>query len=214
MSDPIDWQALLLNRPTPPPTWWVGEAISRKTSHTELRASAVMALICPPLMLDPGRPPFLPRIPAAVQEWIAMLRNQDQFLCLGDKGMKPAVVALVVLSAARDAMHDQSLVPELQEACKAAADVVHALEASGVPLSARNIKLDPEEKAELELQAAALLARRGGGIATPTVATAPEPPQPGGQAKRPRSAAKRKGDGSGSSIAAGQLDIARRSGLI
>ena len=146
------WKGFLCGRPCPPPTWWVGEAIERGLSHTELRAYAAAALLAPPILYRVGSGPYLPKLPALARVWKEMHRDHDEYLCLKERGMVPLVSALVLLSAARDAMEDPKapgLVPELQEACVAVGDAIRALVKSGIPLSARHTKLTAEETEDL-----------------------------------------------------------------
>jgi hypothetical protein len=161
MSTPIDWTQLLVGRQTPPPGWWVALAIERGVSTVELRSSAVVALLAPAMAIRPGPPPYLPQLPGLAEEWLSLLRQHAAFVALREQGMATIVPLLVVLSAARDAMAGEAkapdLVPELQLACKEAAAVIRALEAAGIPLSARNTRLSVEEKAAFETEAGDLL---------------------------------------------------------
>ena len=149
------WTGFLCCRPCPPPTWWVGEAIERGISHTELRAYAAACLLAPPILYRVGPAPYLPALPSLARVWKEMHRDHDEFLCLKERGMPPLVHSLVLLSTARDAMEDPKapgLVPELQEACVAVGDAIRALVKSGIPLSARNTKLTAEEREELAIE--------------------------------------------------------------
>lgn len=123
----IDWAELLVGRPCPPNGWWVGLAIERDVDALELRASAAVALLAPPLQLSPGRAPYLKELPRLAKEWIGICQQQDAFLALGAAGMTAAKRNLAIAIAARDAMEDRrapGLVPELEELCAVATALV------------------------------------------------------------------------------------------
>jgi hypothetical protein len=156
----IDWFTLLFNRPCPPPTWWVGEAISRRTSHIELRAAAAACLLAPPLGLEIGNPPYLPSLPRLAKAWREAANQHHLFLPIPD-GMRTAVVMLKTLNAAVDCLEsgpggrragEAALVPELLDARADGARLVQALRDHGIPLSAVNYRLSPAEKADLQRQ--------------------------------------------------------------
>ena len=155
-SAPIDWPRLLIGRPSPPPGWWVDLAIQRQCGTVELRASAVAALLAPPLMLRLGPPPYLPQIPALAEEWIGILNQQDAHLALGGKGFDMAIEALQTAVAARDVLQDPKqadLVPELQRLCGVAADLVETLQAAGADLKSTACPLTSKEQEQLLLAA-------------------------------------------------------------
>ena len=158
-SEPIDWPRLLIGRPSPPPGWWVSLAIERQVGTVELRASAVVAILAPPLCLSPGRAPYLAQLPRLAKEWISLLKQHDTFICLGpdSDAMRSAVTILLSSKACCDAMRetrtsgpDDCLVPELWAMYREAAELVEALEAAGIPLSARHNRMSAEERAELK----------------------------------------------------------------
>lgn len=165
----MDWHALLFNRPCPPPTWWVGEAIARRTSHIELRAAAAACLLAEPLGLEIGNPPFLLQVPRLALAWREAVNHHHLFLPIPD-GMRTAVVMLMTVSAAVDCLLEPGqggrkagaapLVPELWEARGGCVRLVKNLQAAGIPLSEVNYKLTPEERADLDRQVAAVHARR------------------------------------------------------
>jgi hypothetical protein len=204
-SAPINWTELLVGRTIPPPGWWVALAIERKVSTVELRASAVVALLAEPLCMGLGPPPYLAAVPKLALEWISVLAQTDAFIALGDGGLKSAVAALATAVAARDTLVDPrapDLVPELQQFCTVAASLVKVLKAHGFTLPAA--PMPAEERAALVAEREAL-----------REAVTPQRPAPSPNSPAPQRRGRGfKGDGSGSSIAAGQLDIARRSGLI
>jgi hypothetical protein len=188
----IDFVALLLGRECPPNHWWVGEAVARKCSSTELRARAALELLCPPMGESIGPPPYLPQLPAIIRIWIALLNDHQPFLDLGLQGMPPAFTALVFFRAARHAMADPKcpdLVPELHYGGQAAALLIRALEKSGVPLSARRLKLSPAEQAALKAQADAIRARVA--ATAPAVMEPPAPPKASKPARRQSSKTKK-----------------------
>jgi len=139
----------------------VALAIERKVSTVELRASAVVALLAPPLCVDPGRPPYLAELPRLAREWISVLAQTDAFIALGDSGLKSAVAALATAVAARDTLVDPKapdLVPELQQFCTVAASLVKVLKAHGFTLPAE--PMPAAERAALEAEREALRAGR------------------------------------------------------
>ena len=169
-SEPIDWPRLLIGRPSPPPGWWVSLAIERQVGTVELRASAVVAILAPPLCLSPGRAPYLAQLPRLAAEWIRLLRQHDSFICLGkdSDAMHTASVLLLTTRACCEAMQEtrtsgreDALVPELWEMYREAGLLIKAMEAAGIPLSARHNRLSPEAKAELEAEVADIRARTG-----------------------------------------------------
>ena len=156
----IDFFTLLFNRPCPPPTWWVGEAIARRTSHIELRAAAAACLLAPPLGLEIGNPPYLPSLPRLAKAWREAVNQHHLFLPIPD-GMRTAVVMLKTLNAAVDCLEsgpggrragEAALVPELLDARADGARLVQTLRDHGIPLSAVNYRLSPAEKADLQRQ--------------------------------------------------------------
>lgn len=125
----IDWAELLVGRPCPPNGWWVGLAIERDVDALELRASAAVALLAPPLQLSPGRAPYLKELPRLAKEWIGICQQQDAFCALGAEGLKAAERNLAIATAARDAMEDHrapGMVPELEELRSMAGALVDA----------------------------------------------------------------------------------------
>ena len=169
-SEPIDWPRLLIGRPSPPPGWWVSLAIERQVGTVELRASAVVAILAPPLCLSPGRPPYLAQLPRLAKEWISLLRQRDSFICLGpdSDAMHTASVLLLTARACceamkerRDSGREDALVPELWEMYREAGLLIKAMEAAGIPLESRHNRLSPEAKAELEAEVADIRARTG-----------------------------------------------------
>ena len=156
----IDFFTLLFNRPCPPPTWWVGEAIARRTSHIELRAAAAACLLAPPLGLEIGNPPYLPSLPRLAKAWREAVNQHHLFLPIPD-GMRTAVVMLKTLNAAVDCLEsgpggrragEAALVPELLDARADGARLVQTLRDHGIPLSAVNYRLSPAEKADPQRQ--------------------------------------------------------------
>jgi hypothetical protein len=133
-SAPINWTELLVGRPCPPPGWWVGLSIERGVSTIEQRASAVVALLAPPLCMSTGQPPYLAVVPKLALEWISVLSQTDAFIALGDGGLKSAASALATAVAARNALADPKvpdLVPELAMFEEVAASLVQVLKAHG-----------------------------------------------------------------------------------
>ena len=169
-SEPIDWPRLLIGRKSPPPGWWVSLAIERQVGTVELRASAVVAILAPPLCLSPGRAPYLAQLPRLAAEWIRLLRQHDSFICLGkdSDAMHTASVLLLTTRACCEAMQEtrtsgreDALVPALWEMYREEGLLIKAMEAAGIPLSARHNRLSPEAKAELEAEVADIRARTG-----------------------------------------------------
>jgi len=160
-SAPINWTELLVGRTIPPPGWWVALAIERKVSTVELRASAVVALLAPPLCVDPGRPPYLAELPRLAKEWISVLAQTDAFLALGDSGLKSAASALATAVAARDTLVDPKapdLVPELGMFEEVAASLVKTLKAAGFKMPTE--PMPAEERAALVAEREALRTKR------------------------------------------------------
>jgi hypothetical protein len=186
-SSLIDWPRLLVGRPCPPPGWWVSLAIERQCGTVELRASAVVALLAPPLHLDPGRAPYLMQLPRLAREWIPILRDHDAFICLGpdSDAMHVAGKLLLITRACCEAMketrtsgEEDALVPELWAMYREAAQLVEALEAAGIPLSAYHNRLSPEVKAQLLRRAAEIEARTGRALMEPLDPTCPSAKAP------------------------------------
>jgi hypothetical protein len=193
-GEPIDWPRLLIGRPTPPPGFFVQMAIDRGVSTIELRSSVVVAILAPPLCLSPGRPPYLAQLGRLAKEWISLLKQRDSFICLGpdSDAMHTAVTLLLTTKACCDVMRERrdsgredALVPELWEMYREAGLLIKAMEAAGIPLSARHNRLSPEAKAELEAEVADIRARTGAiplGEMDPTLpaarSTAPAPAKP------------------------------------
>jgi hypothetical protein len=198
-SEPIDWPRLLIGRKCPPPGWWVDLAIQRQCGTVELRASAVVAILAPPLCLSPGRAPYLAQLPRLAAEWISLLRQHDTFICLGpdSDAMHTASVLLLTTRACCEAMQEtrtsgreDALVPELWEMYREAGLLIKAMEAAGIPLESRHNRLSPEAKAELEAEVADIRARTGAiplGEMDPTLPAARA--RPAGPAKPSRAAA-------------------------
>ena len=169
-SEPIDWPRLLIGRKCPPPGWWVDLAIQRQCGTVELRASAVVAILAPPLCLSPGRAPYLAQLPRLAEEWISLVHQHDSFICLGpdSDAMSCALTLLQTAEACCSAMKEtrasgpeDCLAPELWDLFHETAELVKALEAAGIPLEARHNRLSPEAKADLEQQVADIRASTG-----------------------------------------------------
>jgi len=189
-GEPIDWPRLLIGRPTPPPGFFVQMAIDRGVSTIELRSSVVVAILAPPLCLSPGRPPYLAQLGRLAREWISLLKQHDSFICLGpdSDAMRTAVTLLLTTKACcevmrerRDSGREDALVPELWAMYREAGLLIKAMEAAGIPLSARHNRLSPEAKAELEAEVADIRARTGAiplGEMDPTLPVAREAAAP------------------------------------
>ena len=104
------------------------------------------------------------------KEWISLLKQHDTFICLGptSDAMHTASVLLLTTRACCEAMQEtrtsgreDALVPELWEMYREAGLLIKAMEAAGIPLSARHNRLSPEAKAELEAEVADIRARTG-----------------------------------------------------
>jgi hypothetical protein len=104
------------------------------------------------------------------KEWISLLKQHDTFICLGpdSDAMHTASVLLLTARACCEAMkenrasgREDALVPELWEMYREAGLLIKAMEAAGIPLSARHNRLSPEAKAELEAEVADIRARTG-----------------------------------------------------
>ena len=169
LAPATDWHALLFNRPCPPQTWWVGEAIARRTSHVELRATAAASLLAEPLGLEMGAPPYLPALPRLALAFREAADDHPRFIDIPD-GMRTAVVMLMTLNAAVDCLLEPGhggrkvgaapLVPELWEARGACVRLIQVLRDNDVPLSAVEHRITPEEKADLQRQVDDVHARR------------------------------------------------------
>jgi len=126
----INWPELLVGRDSPPPGWWVGLAMERSVSTVELRASAVVALLAPPLALAYGRAPYLAEVPRLAREWVSVFSQTDVFECLGAAGLEQAQEALQIAEAAQAALVDPkapNLSPELEHLVEVTADLVASL---------------------------------------------------------------------------------------
>ena len=126
----INWPELLVGRDSPPPGWWVGLAMERSVSTVELRASAVVALLAPPLALAYGRAPYLAEVPRLVREWVSVFSQTDVFQCLGAAGLEQAQEALQMAEAAQAALVDPkapNLSPELDQLVEVTGDLVTTL---------------------------------------------------------------------------------------
>jgi hypothetical protein len=115
-----------------------------------------------------GAPPYLPAVPRLALAFREAADEHHRFLDIPD-GMRAAVAMLMTLNAAVDCLIEPGLggrkvgaaplVPELWEARGACVRLIEVLRESGIPLSAVEYRLTPEEKADLRRQVAAVHAR-------------------------------------------------------
>lgn len=193
-EEAINWAQLLLGRKCPPPPWWVGLAQQRRSSATEVRASAVAHLLAIPLELPLGPPPYLQQLPVMVKSWLGLVGRQEQFIAMGadSDAMRTAVFALLTASAAVEAMDErpaaaragaaaaapEPLVPELLELRRAAGALIEAMVAAGIPLEARHYVPTAQQRQQLAAEVDAVNAKRAAATAAAAPAEAPAAPPP------------------------------------
>lgn len=145
-SPHIEWDKLLVGRPTPPKQWWIGEAIERQTSNTELRAEAAVSLLCPYIGASPKQGSKLPQVTELANEYRRLFKSTAHFtLTCADETHSPhpdiyraAVFCFLRLLACFHAVNPEAenstetLFPELSEALALAVKVIKDLEVRGL----------------------------------------------------------------------------------
>lgn len=151
---PIEWRKLLVARESPPKPWWVGEAISRGVSATELRAQAALTLLLVPIGGEPKPGSNLVQLPELARMYGKAFESTEYFAAtmLDDEGdlhpdlYRVAVNTFLLLHAACEAINpphpsrnhfgediqEKNLVPELVDAAKKASLVVKDMQKRGL----------------------------------------------------------------------------------
>ena len=152
---PIEWKKLLVGRESPPKPWWVGEAISRGVSATELRAQAALTLMLVPIGGEPKPGSNLVQLPELAQMYGKAFESTEYFAATmldDEKELHPdiyrvAVHTFLLLHAACEAINppsptsrsfrgedikERDLVPELVDAAKKASLVVQDMQKRGL----------------------------------------------------------------------------------